>query len=77
MVLSSEFLQALNSDARFTIDEVPLMLLVRHALPLDWTRDPFDRLLAAHSNARDVPLCSVDGTLLTQHRRILEELRRR
>ena len=37
---------------RFLIDEVPLASLVRHAYSLTWTRDPFDRLLAAHSGAR-------------------------
>lgn len=50
------------------------MALVRHALPLDWTRDPFDRLLAAHSTARRLPLCTLDRTLRTRHRMLAPEL---
>jgi PIN domain nuclease of toxin-antitoxin system len=33
------------------------------ATGLDWTRDPFDRLIAAHAIADDVPLLTADRTL--------------
>ena len=61
-------------DARFLIDEVPLAALVRHAYPLTWTRDPFDRLLAALSAARRLPLCTLDATLLSHHQPLAPEL---
>lgn len=51
------------------------LTLVRHALSLDWTRDPFDRLLAAHSTARRVPLCTADRHMLSHHRLLPLELR--
>jgi hypothetical protein len=38
---------------------VPLVPLIEHGLPLDWTRDPFDRLLAAHSAARRARFCTL------------------
>ena len=72
--VESEFLDALMGDRRFVVDEVPLLALVRQALPMDWTRDPFDRLLAAHSAARRVPLCTVDRTLRLHHRDLVPEL---
>jgi PIN domain nuclease of toxin-antitoxin system len=56
---------------------VPLLHLVRQALPLDWTRDPFDRLLVAHSRARRVPLCTVDRLILSHHDRVVDEIRAR
>jgi len=62
-----EFVDALGEDARFIIDDAPLAGVFRNALALDWTRDPFDRLLAAHSLARRVPLCSVDESVLRHH----------
>jgi PIN domain nuclease of toxin-antitoxin system len=68
------FEERLAQDARFLIDEVPLAALVRHAYPLTWTRDPFDRLLAAHSAARRLPLCTLDATLLSHHRPLAPEL---
>jgi PIN domain nuclease of toxin-antitoxin system len=34
------------------------------ALSLDFTRDPFDRLIVAHAISEDAPLLTRDGTLL-------------
>lgn len=71
---STEFLKTIQSDHRFVLDEISSLLLVRHALPLNWTRDPFDRLLAAHSLARNLPLCSVDRVLKSHHSLIVPEI---
>lgn len=68
-------LEALQLDTRFVLDEPPLVPLIQRALPLAWTRDPFDRLLAAHSTARRLPLCTVDRLLLQHHPLIAEPLR--
>jgi PIN domain nuclease of toxin-antitoxin system len=70
-----ELTDAILSDPRFEVDEVPLVALVRHTLPVSWTRDPFDRMLAAHSLARRVPLCSVDRRVRKHHRLLPGELR--
>jgi PIN domain nuclease of toxin-antitoxin system len=72
-----ELVDALGRDSRFVIDEVPLMALVEHALALSWTRDPFDRLLAAHSQARRAPLCTLDQRIREEHDLIVRELRDR
>jgi PIN domain nuclease of toxin-antitoxin system len=74
-VQNPEFSQAVAADPRFLIDEVPLVALMEKALPLSWTRDPFDRLLAAHSEARRVPLCSLDRRMREEHRFVVKELR--
>ena len=66
---------AILSDARFIVDEVPYVTLVLKSLEIGWTRDPFDRLIAAHSLARRLPLCSVDETVLDNHRLMVPELR--
>lgn len=68
------FIDALGRDPRFVIDEVPLMALVSQALPLAWARDPFDRLLVAHSPARRAPLCTLDRQLRQEHRFLVPEL---
>ena len=65
------FSQAVATDRRFLIDEVPLVALVEKALPLSWTRDPFDCLLTAHSEARRIPLCSLDRVILGRSHRSL------
>lgn len=47
---------------------------VSPTLPLAWTRDPFDRLLAAHSSARRTPLCTLDRRMRSEHRWVVPEL---
>ena len=69
-----EFTAAVMEDPRFLVDEVPLLSLVQQALPLGWTRDPFDRLLAAHSTARRKPLCSNDNVIRRHHPHVPAEL---
>jgi PIN domain nuclease of toxin-antitoxin system len=74
-VRNPEFVDALMRDSRFVIDEAPLLRLVRQSLGLVWTRDPFDRLLSAHSSLRRVPLCTLDETIQRCHPLIASELR--
>lgn len=74
--LAPGFWDALRSDPRFQIDDPPVGQLIAAALPLGWTRDPFDRLLAAHSLARRLPLCTVDRVLCTHHANLVPEVAR-
>lgn len=74
-VSNPELTERLSEDPRFAVDEVPLVPLIRHALDLGWTRDPFDRLLAAHSAARRTPLATVDRTIREHHGLLARELR--
>ncbi len=69
-----EFTDALLQDSRYVIDEAPLLPLIRQAFEYTWTRDPFDRLLAAHSAVREIPLCTVDRNISENHSLLLEEL---
>ena len=69
------FAEEVMDDPRFVVDEVPFVALIRKSLELSWTRDPFDRLIAAHSLARRIPLCSVDELMREHHQHIVRELR--
>jgi PIN domain nuclease of toxin-antitoxin system len=73
-VRRGEFMEAVGRDPRFVVDEAPLGALVSHAVEMEWTRDPFDRLLAAHSRARRVPLCTLDRRIRAHHAWIPSEL---
>jgi PIN domain nuclease of toxin-antitoxin system len=68
------FTETVMSDPRFLVDEVALLALVRRAIPASWTRDPFDRLLVAHSGARRAPLCTLDELVRANHPLLVEEL---
>jgi PIN domain nuclease of toxin-antitoxin system len=75
-VRTPEFVDEVMEDPRFIVDDIATVTLVRHALRLSWTRDPFDRLLAAHSTARRVPLCTADHRLRANHPLLPVELER-
>ncbi len=72
--IDPSFMPAVQRDPRFEIDDISTLPVIRHATAMRWTRDPFDRLIAAHSAARRVPLCSVDGTIRRHHSPIVPEL---
>ena len=73
-VQGPKFFDTLREDSRFVVDEAPLVALIEKALGQCWTRDPFDRLLAAHSLARRVPLCTLDRSIRQHHRWLPAEL---
>lgn len=58
----------LARDPRWRLDNPPLGDVCTAALPVRWTRDPFDRLLVAHALLRRWPLATGD-------RRVLDHLR--
>lgn len=64
----------INAPAKAVIDELapklelvisdpPSALICEVAATLDWTRDPFDRLIAAQAAATDTPLMTKDRTI--------------
>lgn len=69
------FAQQVMEDPRFQFDDVSFATVIQKSLELSWTRDPFDRLIAAHSLVRRAPLCSVDEAMLENHKLIVPELR--
>ena len=73
-VSNPAFTGTVKNDRRFIVDDISLETLVGRALRLDWTRDPFDRLLVAHSLARRIALCTTDRTIRSRHRLLPLEL---
>jgi PIN domain nuclease of toxin-antitoxin system len=56
-------LAALRRSMGLRIADVSLAELVAAAQGLFWTRDPFDRLIAAHAIVADAPLLTADETI--------------
>lgn len=67
--------ESLSEDDRFLLDEPALSAVIRHAVGIGWTRDVFDRLLSAHSLARNLHFCSVDRLVQEHHPLLVRELR--
>jgi PIN domain nuclease of toxin-antitoxin system len=57
-------LAALQKTIGLQVADVSAAALVRAAAELSWTRDPFDRLIAAQAIVADVPLVTADRTIL-------------
>lgn len=57
-------MQAILHDERWTLDEPPSGTWFLEAAGIGWTRDPFDRLLAAHATLRGWRLATADVTCL-------------
>ncbi len=60
----SEVLSFLGSTLGLTVAQIGFGPLCAAAVSLTWTRDPFDRMLAAHAVAADLPLLTKDRSLL-------------
>jgi PIN domain nuclease of toxin-antitoxin system len=56
-------LAALRRSIGLEIVDLSLAALTQAAVDLSWTRDPFDRLIAAHAIVADVPLVTADATI--------------
>ena len=54
----------LASDDRWLVDDPPAAAWFAEAIDLNWTRDPFDRLIAAHALLRGWRVATGDTRLL-------------
>jgi PIN domain nuclease of toxin-antitoxin system len=61
-----EVLDALNAATGLVLCDAPFPAVVREAEAYRWTRDPFDRLIAAQAALFDAPLVTKDE-LLQRH----------
>lgn len=64
-VPAADILNDLRARADLGTAESAFARVAARAAGLAWTRDPFDRLIAAHALCDDAPLLTADGRLLT------------
>jgi PIN domain nuclease of toxin-antitoxin system len=57
-------LRALGRTIGLQVADVPLSAVARAAVEIRWTRDPFDRMIAAQAIVADAPLVTADRTIL-------------
>jgi len=53
----------LDGQIGLIVCDLPFGIVVNRAMALDWTRDPFDRLISAHALCRGIPLLTKDKTI--------------
>lgn len=57
-------LAALRKTIGLQVADMSLATMAQAATNLTWTRDPFDRMIAAQAVVADAPLLTADGTIL-------------
>jgi PIN domain nuclease of toxin-antitoxin system len=57
-------MEAVKQDPRWSVDDPPVDGVVARAIELTWTRDPFDRLIAAHALYRGWRLATSDTVMI-------------
>lgn len=61
---ASMMLSVLRKSIGLEVADISLAELARAATDLTWTRDPFDRMIAAQAILADTPLITADRTIL-------------
>lgn len=56
-------LAALRQELGLEVSDGSIAELGQAAMDLSWTRDPFDRLIAAHAIVANTPLVTADETI--------------
>ena len=55
-----DILDSLHRDIGLETCKLPFASVIGTALPLNWTRDPFDRIIVAQAAHRESPLLTAD-----------------
>ena len=67
-VKPAEIIKHLSAQVGLRLSDTGLERIIRAAAGMGWTRDVFDRLIAAESAATDIPLITKDRTVRTHHK---------
>jgi PIN domain nuclease of toxin-antitoxin system len=70
-VVAATVCQFLNNELEISESPERLSDIVRHALPLSFTRDPFDRLIVAHADLLRAPLITLDERMQKHYARAI------
>jgi len=63
-----EIIRHLSTRIGLQLSDVELERIVRAAAGMDWTRDVFDRLIAAESAVMEIPLITKDRSIRAHHK---------
>jgi PIN domain nuclease of toxin-antitoxin system len=63
-IAATDIISDLQAKIGLLVDDLSFEIVARKAVDISWTRDPFDRLIAATAMARDYPLITKDENIL-------------
>jgi PIN domain nuclease of toxin-antitoxin system len=59
----ARIVEDLDGQIGLTVCDLPFGIVVNRAVALNWTRDPFDRLICAQALCRGIPLLTKDKSI--------------
>jgi len=62
-VQAQQIVNDLDGQIGLIVCDLPFDTVVNRAMALDWTCDPFDRLISAQAMCREIPLLTKDKTI--------------
>ncbi len=62
-----KILKSLNKEIGLKESDDNFIEIINEAVKLDWTRDPFDRIITAQAKIRDLRLLTKDQTILSNY----------
>ena len=68
---ASKVAEHLARDLGVAVCDHPFPLVAASAMEVNWTRDPFDRLIVAQAAANDAPLLTKDARILRHYKRAI------
>lgn len=66
-----QLIESLNQQIGIVIHSVSLIPLIEKAIEENWTRDPFDRLITAHSRLEKEFLITKDESILNNYQKAI------
>ena len=70
-VASLEIYEDLHFNIGLRLDETPWSCIIKQSLSINYTRDPFDRLIIAHAQVSKSKLITKDENILSQYNQAL------
>jgi PIN domain nuclease of toxin-antitoxin system len=64
-----QILDALSVDIGLHPDHSDFSIIIGRALGLNWTRDPFDRIITAQASVNQAPLITKDQTIIGHYKK--------
>lgn len=66
-VSPKEILNTLQNEISLKICDLDFQSIINKSIDINWTRDPFDRIITSNASIKNEPLITKDNTILSNY----------
>ena len=66
-VSPNKILHALQNEISLNICDLDFQSIINKSIDVNWTRDPFDRIITSNASLKNAPLITKDNTILSNY----------